>query len=106
MRLGKNLGGVTNLLLPAVIGGAIGIFLFKMQSDKQLAAVEARAKAAAAQQERGGLSNSLYLSYNTVPYFLHALPTTSEWNPENLSFSGSISDAGKGYEFVIPKSAM
>jgi len=96
-----------NMLLPAVIGGAIGIFLFKMQSDKQVQDLQSQVKAAQANEmQRGGLSNSLYLSYNTTPYFLHNLPTTTEWNPENLSFSGSISDAGKGYEFVMPKSAM
>lgn len=102
----KKINGL-NMLLPAVIGGAIGIFLFKMQSDKQIQDLQAKAAVAAKmEQTRGGLSNSLYLSYNTVPYFLHNLPTTTEWNPENLQFSGSISDAGKGYEFVIPKSAM
>ena len=96
-----------NLLLPAVLGGAIGVFLYKMQADKQMEQLQTQVKAAAAQDmSRGGLSNSLYLSYNTVPYFLHNLPTTTEWNPENLSFSGSISDAGYGYTFAMPKSAM
>jgi hypothetical protein len=100
-------GNGLSMLLPAVIGGAIGIFLFKMQSDKQMQTLQSQVKAAQAiESQRGGLSNSLYLSYNTVPYFLHNLPTTTEWNPENLSFSGSISDAGNGYAFVIPKSAM
>ena len=78
-----------------------------MHADKQVATVQQAAKAAAVQDTmRGALSNSLYLSYNTVPYFLDKLPTTTEWNPENLQFSGSISDAGNGYTFVIPKSAM
>lgn len=99
--------GGLSMLLPALIGGAIGVFLFKMQADKEteakIAAVRAQAMAESA---RGGLSDSLYLSYNTVPFFLGNLPTTSEWNPENLQFSGSISDAGNGYSFVIPKSAM
>ena len=104
MAFGKKINGL-NLLLPAVIGGAIGIFLFKMQSDKQIQDLQAKAVAAKT-QERGGLSDSLYLSYNTVPYFLHNLPTTTEWNPENLQFSGSISDAGNGYTFAMPKSAM
>jgi hypothetical protein len=100
-------GNVSNLLLPVVIGGAIGVFLYKMQADKQVQELESRVKAATvAQTMRGGLSDSLYLSYNTVPYFLHNLPITTEWNPENLQFSGSISDAGKGYTFAIPKSAM
>jgi hypothetical protein len=96
-----------NYLLPAVIGAGIGVFLFKMQSDKEVQRLQASVAAAqAAQQTRGGLSNSLWLSYNTTPYFLDKLPTTTEWNPENLNFSGSISDAGFGYTFVIPKSAM
>lgn len=103
--LGKKGGGL-ELLVPALIGGAIGVFLFKMQSDKEMAALEARVKAEAAAQMRGGLSDSLFLSYNTTPFFLHNLPTTTEWNPESLQFSGSISDAGNGYTFVIPKSAM
>jgi hypothetical protein len=103
------LGNGLTSLLPLVLGAGVGVFLYKMHSDKELAAANAKAKAAAAVQEvasRGGLSNSLYLSYNTVPYFLDKLPNTTEWNPENLQFSGSISDAGNGYTFVIPKSAM
>lgn len=104
---GKGTSGLTGLLLPALVGGAIGVFLFKMQSDKKMQEMQAQmASQAAAQETRGALSNSLYLSYNTVPYFLDKLPTTTEWNPENLQFSGSISDAGNGYTFVIPKSAM
>lgn len=110
MAFGFNLGKKGNglgLLLPALLGGAIGVFLFKMQSDKQMAEMETKVKSAAQQElMRGGLSNSLWLSYNTVPYFLHNLPTTTEWNPENLQFSGSISDAGNGYTFAMPKSAM
>lgn len=105
VRLGKGKG--LDLLVPALLGAGIGVVLFKMHSDKQIADLEAKVKAAVANDAiRGGLSNSLWLSYNTVPFFLHNLPTTSEWNPENLQFSGSISDAGKGYTYVIPKSAM
>lgn len=106
MVLGIKSNGL-GMLLPALIGAGLGVFLFKMNSDKQVAELQAKVNAAAAaEQMRGGLSDSLYLSYNTVPYFLHNLPTTSEWNPENLSFSGSISDAGYGYTYAIPKSAM
>lgn len=94
------------LLLPAVIGAGIGVFLFKMQSDKEMEQLRAQMAAAqAASMQRGGLSNSVWLSYNTVPYFLDKLPTTTEWNPENLNFQGSINNT-TGYAFVIPKSAM
>ena len=100
------LGGLTSLL-PLLLGAGAGVFLYKMHADKEAAVVQSKVKAAAAQDMmRGALSNSLYLSYNTVPYFLDKLPSTTEWNPENLQFSGSISDAGNGYTFVIPKSAM
>ena len=104
MKLGNSLTS----LLPLLLGAGVGVFLYKMHSDKQVAAAEAavRSAVAAESMQRGTLSNSLYLSYNTVPYFLDKLPTTTEWNPENLQFSGSISDAGNGYSFVIPKSAM
>lgn len=100
------LGGLTSLL-PLLLGAGAGVLLYKMHADKEAAVVQSKVKAAAAQDMmRGALSNSLYLSYNTVPYFLDKLPSTTEWNPENLQFSGSISDAGNGYTFVIPKSAM
>lgn len=97
-----------NLLLPGLLGAAIGVFLFKMQSDKSMEETHAkiRAQAMAEAIKGNGLSNSQILSYNTVPFFLHNLSTVSEWNPENLQFSGSISDAGNGYTYVIPKSAM
>ena len=101
------LGNGISQLLPLLLGAGVGVLLYKMHADKQVATVQSAAKAAAVQDTmRGALSNSLYLSYNTVPYFLDKLPTTTEWNPENLQFSGSISDAGNGYTFVIPKSAM
>jgi hypothetical protein len=103
MKLGT---GLTSLL-PLLLGAGVGVLIYKMHADKQVASVQQAAKAAAVQDTmRGALSNSLYLSYNTVPYFLDKLPTTTEWNPENLQFSGSISDAGNGYTYVIPKSAM
>ena len=101
------LGNGLSQLLPLLLGAGAGVLIYKMHADKQVATAESKVRAAASQEmSRGALSNSLYLSYNTVPYFLDKLPTTTEWNPENLQFSGSISDAGNGYTFVIPKSAM
>lgn len=100
-------GNGLGLIIPAILGAGVGVLLFKMQSDKKVAELEAQVRAATANEMvRGALSNSVWLSYNTVPYFLDKLPTTTEWNPENLKFSGSISDAGYGYTFVIPKSVM
>lgn len=105
MRMAIKLGGL-NLLLPAVIGGVVGMYLYKMHADKETQAKIMQATQAATRDItnevlQAGL-NSNGGRYNTTPYF--ELAATTEWNPEELKFSGSISDAGKGYELVMPYS--
>ena len=97
---GKGLG----MLLPVVIGGAIGVFAYKTifektETDKLL---KAHAAQMAALRGASTSSQAIDLSYNTIPYT--ELTSTTEWNPEALRFSGSISDAGNGYTFSVPYS--
>jgi hypothetical protein len=94
---GKGLG----TLIPVVIGGAIGVFAYKTIFEKaeQEKLLKDAARATAMTQMAQGGSQAIDLSYNTVPYT--ELTSTTEWNPEDLNFSGSISRA---YTFVTPYS--
>ena len=88
------------MLLPVVIGGAIGVFAYKTIFEK--AEQDKLMKQYAATQAAQALPKgnaAIDLSYNTVPYT--ELTSTTEWNPEDLNFSGSISRA---YTFVTPYS--
>jgi hypothetical protein len=93
---GKGLGS----LVPIVIGGAIGVFAYKTifeKAEQERLLKDAARATAMAQMPKG--NSAIDLSYNTVPYT--ELTSTTEWNPENLDFSGSISRA---YTFVVPYS--
>lgn len=108
--IGKSKNG-TGLLLPIIAGGLVGIIGYKMflepkEIDKRLQ-----------KQSKELMTNPDYVNqvlefginlhphrYNTTPYIQPG--STTEWNPENLSLSGSISDAGNGYTFSVPKSAI
>ena len=96
-------GNGLGMLLPVVIGGAIGVFAYKTifeKMEQEKAMKQYAAKMAVQAAPKG--SQAIDLSYNTVPYT--ELTSTTEWNPEDLNFSGSISSAGKGYTFVVPYS--
>ena len=91
------------MLLPVVVGGAIGVFAYKtifekMEQEKVMK--EYARKMAMENMPKGDAA--IDLSYNTLPYT--ELTSTTEWNPEDLNFSGSISTAGKGFELTVPYS--
>jgi hypothetical protein len=106
MAKGFNLGGKgLGMLIPVVIGGAIGVFAYKTifeKAEQEKLLQQAAAAASSQQRMLGSGSQAIDLSYNTVPYT--ELTSTTEWNPEDLNFSGSISTAGKGFELTVPYS--
>lgn len=98
---GKGLG----MLIPVVVGGAIGVFAYKTifeKAEQDRLLKEYAMKSLAQQKASGAGSQAIDLSYNTIPYT--ELTSTTEWNPEDLNFSGSISTAGKGFELTVPYS--
>lgn len=108
--IGKGKNG-TGLLIPIIAGGLVGVIGYKLflepkEIDKRL---QAQSKALmqnpdfANQVLELGINSNTW-RYNTTPYIQPG--STTEWNPENLSLSGSISDAGNGYTFSVPKSAI
>lgn len=104
-------GNATGYLIPAAVGIGLGAAVYKFffepaEIEKQLAAQ--RAMLAQNQDfvnEVLDLGINMHVGrYNTTPYIQPG--STTEWNPENLNLSGSISDAGNGYTYVVPRSAI
>lgn len=100
---GKKSTGL-DTLLPIIIGGVVGVIGYSLYMQKEFEQKLALAKEQAMQQSQVSESDiiSSGLRWNTTPYIERS--STTEWNPENLKLSGSISDAGYGYVFAVPRS--
>lgn len=108
--IGKGKNG-TGLLLPIIAGGLVGIIGYKMFLEPKEIDKKLQEQSKALMQNPDYVNevltfgiNSNAFRYNTTPYIQPG--STTEWNPENLNLSGSISDAGNGYTFSVPKSAI